>query len=300
MEKVHRADSPLGLSLSRLNWRSTVPGLALLVGLVIFVWPAFAHAIEVWVTDEEFSYGFLIPPIALGMVWWRRDALRRSIDHGRTAGLGIAVVAIVLTLVSRRTEINALSGVAVTPLLIGAAVYLWGWRAGRVVLFPATFLIFGLGLYRGLLSSLGFALQDVTAGGAALASRLIGLDVVRDGLVLHAASDPPRYAFVVAQACSGMNSLLSLLALAAVLLFVTAGPLTGRAAVIAGVLPLVIVANIARVTLVLLIASTFGEDTALGFFHGASSLVLFGVALAGMLVLSRMVGCKLPTFATSA
>jgi exosortase/archaeosortase family protein len=96
-----------------------------------------------------------------------------------------------------------------------------------------------------------------------------------------------------------MSSLLSLLALAAVVLFVSSGPVFARAIVMLGVLPLVVVANVTRVTLVLAIANAFGEDVAIGFFHGASSLVLFGLALTGLLLLTRMVGCKLPTFATS-
>jgi exosortase len=204
-----------------------------------------------------------------------------------------------LTLVSRRTGIHVLAGAAVSPLLIGVAAYLWGWGAARIVAFPSAFLIFGLGLYRGLLNSVGFALQDVTAVGAAWAGRIIGLDVVRDGLVLHSATATPAYAFVVAQACSGMSSLLSLLALAALWMYSTRGSLPGRVAVFAAVLPLVVIANTVRVTLVLRVGASFGEDAALGFFHGASSLILFGLALMGLLLVSRIVGCKLPTFATS-
>ena len=66
---------------------NNLPALALVgLALTVLVWPIFAHAIEVWVTDEEFTYGFLIAPIALGMLWWRRDALRRSIGRGHWAG----------------------------------------------------------------------------------------------------------------------------------------------------------------------------------------------------------------------
>src|SRR5690349_4614747 len=84
---------------------SSLPALVLGgLALVVLVWPVFAHAIEVWITDEEFTYGFLIPPIALGMLWWRRDALRRSIGHGHWAGLALVVLAIVAMLVSRRTN----------------------------------------------------------------------------------------------------------------------------------------------------------------------------------------------------
>src|ERR1041385_922176 len=103
------------------------------VGLVALLWPIMAHAIDVWSTDEEFTYGFLIPPMAAALLWWRRSALRNAIGEGRQTGLIIVALAVLAMLVSRRIGINALGGIAVTPLLIGIAVYLWGWRAGRVV-----------------------------------------------------------------------------------------------------------------------------------------------------------------------
>jgi exosortase len=286
-----------GISRSR---RALLTYACLLVAVAALVWPIFAHAIEVWSTDEEFTYGFLVPPIAVFIVWWQRKTIRKAMAFGSPSGLLLVIAAAVALLISRRTGINALGGIAVSPLLIGVAAYLWGWRAARVVVFPSTFLIFGLGLYRGLLSSIGFTLQDFTAAAADLTSRAIGLDVVRDGLVLHSVSSSPSFAFIVAQTCSGMNSLLSLLTLAALWMYATRGGLGGRAAVFASVLPLVLIANTTRVTLVLVVASLFGQDAALGFFHGASSFVLFGLALAGLLIVSRTVGCKLSVFATSA
>jgi exosortase/archaeosortase family protein len=89
-----------------------------------------------------------------------------------------------------------------------------------------------------------------------------------------------------------MSSLVSLLALAALWTYAARGSLAGRSAVILATIPLVVLANSTRVALVLLVASHFGQDAALGFFHGASSLVLFGMALSGLILVSRVVGCK--------
>jgi exosortase/archaeosortase family protein len=86
---------------------------------------------------------------------------------------------------------------------------------------------------------------------------------------------------------------------AALWIYISGGPIAGRAGVVAGVLPLVILANCARVTFVLLVGANLGEDAALGFFHGASSLVLFGLGLVGFVVLSRVVGCRPAIFSTS-
>jgi len=272
----------------RANLLRAMPHLSMLAAVAWLVWPALMHAFDVWSTTDELSFGFFVLPIAAGLAWWRRAPLRASIDDGSRFGLPIVVLSAALYVLAYRVGINALAGISVSPLLLGIVVYLWGWRAGRVLAFPIGFLAFGLGLYRGLLDSVGFALQRLTAVGAATTAPLLGVDVARDGLVLR--SD--QFAFIVAEACSGMSSLVSLLALAALWVYVTRGGLPARAAIILSVLPLVVVANTLRVTLVLLVAWHFGQDAALGFFHGASSLLLFGVSLGGLLLVSRIVGCK--------
>jgi len=265
-----------------------LPQAAVALATAALISPAVAHAVNVWSTTEEFSYGYLIVPVALAITWWRRRALRASIGQGANGGLVILGIALFGYLAAERLGIHAVAGVMVSPLLFGAAVYLWGWRAGRVLAFPIGFLIFGLAVFRGLLDSVGFALQGITAVGAASLAQGMGVPVVRDGLVLT--SD--RFAFIVADTCSGMSSLVSLLALAALWTYAARGALTSRAVVVLSVAPLTIAANSLRVALVLLVADHFGQASALGFFHGASSLVLFGLALSGLLVVSRLAGCR--------
>jgi exosortase len=281
--------------VSRVRPAAAILPLSLGLLTALFVRPAFEHAMLLWYLFEEFSFGFLVVPMAVGLVWWRRDALRRGIADGSPAGLPIVLGAVALTIFGHRANIYTVSGLAVSPLLWGMAIYLWGWAAGRVLAFPIWFLAFGLMVYRGLLDSLGFAMQGVTAAGSAALARLIGIPVVQEGLTLRG----DQFAFVVAQECSGMSSMLSLLALAALWAYVARGKVPARLSIMASVLPLVLVANTLRVTLVLLVAAWFGEDAATGFFHGASSLILFGLSLAGLLLVSRLVGCRAPSLTQS-
>jgi exosortase len=273
----------------------TAEALLLVVVTAALVAPAFIHAVQVWSTTEEFSFGFLIPPTSVGLILWKWPAIRRSVGRGANTGLLLALPALAVYLLAHRTELHALGGLMVPPLLIGTTVYLVGWSTGREIAFPVGFLAFGLAVFRGLLDSVGFALQQVTAYGASLLAHGVGVPVVRDGLILS--SD--TFAFVVAEPCSGMSSLVSLLALAALWTHVVRGPLSARVVVVASILPLVLVANSTRVALVLLVASWFGQDAALGFFHSASSLILFGMALVGLILVSRLVGCRTFIFASS-
>lgn len=270
--------------------RALLPA-ALVITATAVLWPTFVHAFEVWSTVEEFSYGYLIIPISVTLIWFRRGALRNSIGVGSAWGLPIVLVSLVTYLVGWRAGVHAVSGLAAIPLLWGISVFLWGWRTARVLAFPLGFLAFGLGVYRGLLNTVGFAMQDATAIGAGQLGHALGLNVVRDGLMLQ--SD--RFAFIVAEACSGMSSLVSLLALAALWVYVARASLSRRMALLLSVPALVITANTIRVTSVLMVASWFGQDAALGFFHGASSLLLFGLALASLLAFSRMIGCSTPS-----
>jgi exosortase len=268
-----------------------IPAATLLFAVTtLLLAPAIGHAVELWSTTEEFSYGFLIVPIAAGLVFMRRDRLRALAGAGDDRGLILAGGGLLLYLLGERMNVHALSGLAVTPVLLGSALYLWGRGVAVTLAFPLCFLAFGFAPYRGLLDTLGFSLQVATADGAALVASSVGLPVVLEGLVLRL----PSYAFVVAEACSGMSSLLSMLALASVFIYLADASLRRKLAVIGAVLPIVVVANVLRVTLVLVVALWLGPETATGFFHGASSLVLFAFALAGLFGFSRVVGCRIP------
>jgi exosortase len=263
--------------------------LAAIGGTVLL--PAFSHAVGVWSTTEEFGFGFLIVPIVVILTWSQRRAFVGP-SRGARLGLALLIPSLFIYVVATRVSVHAVAGLAVIPILWGAVLYLRGTHAVRMLAFPIGYLAFGLGLYRGLLDSVGFALQGITAILATFGANAIGLDVHRDGVILTSNA----FAFVVSQACSGMSSLVSLLALAALWVYVATGSPFARAAMVLAVFPLVVIANGVRVTLVLAVASAFGVDAAVGFFHGASSLVLFGVAIAGLLAVGRIAGCRAPTF----
>ncbi len=272
--------------------RRALPSLALGIVTIFVSAPALVHAVNVWSTTEEFSFGFLVVPVAAVLAWSRRRAFLDGPAPGSALGLGVVVVALGTYVLAERVGINAVAGLAIPPMLWGMVLYVRGWTAAKALALPIGYLAFGLALYRGLLDSVGFALQGVTASAAALGAGALHLGVWQDGLVLHGSG----FAFVVSQPCSGMSSLVSLLALSTLWVSLASGALVARTIIVAAVLPVVIVANGARVTLVLAVASAFGQDAALGFFHGASSFVLFGLAIVGLLGVGWLVGCKAPTF----
>jgi len=158
----------------------------------------------------------------------------------------------------------------------------------RSCLFPITFLIFAIPLPFVFLEKVAYILQSLSAYYPAVFIEMLGIPVTRIGaeIQLEDAS------FIIGLPCSGMNSLISLLALAAVFIYILRCPLYKKAALLCATIPLAIFANILRVTSLLLIANAYGAETANGFFHTFFSPLLFIIAFISLIIISIIIGCK--------
>jgi exosortase len=166
--------------------------------------------------------------------------------------------------------VHALAGASLLPVVLGGVAFLHGIGPARVAALPVAVLTGSLSLYRGLLAPLGFALQQVTAQAAAVAASALGVPVHRVGVDLFTAD----VHLIVAEACSGMDSLLALLSLGLLFVALVRASLARRLLLMALVLPIIVVANVLRVTLVLVLSGPL----AAGLPHDMLSASLFVVA----------------------
>lgn len=254
--------------------------------------PVAWHAAGVWWADPEFSFAFLVPPTAalLAALRWSRIVAARG--DGRALGLGGLAAGLAMLLVAARSDVHALAGASFAPVVLGAVVYTVGLGPARLLALPVGMVGAGLSLYRGLLSSVGFWLQQATAAASAGAASAVGLPVRRSGVDLFTGG----VHLVVAESCSGMDSLLALLCLGALFVGTAQAPPFRRAALVALVLPIILTANVLRVTLVLLLSQPFGTAVAAGLQHQALSAALFLAATLLFLMAGLALRC-LPSFA---
>jgi exosortase len=236
--------------------------------------PVLRHGVDVWRSDQELSFGFLVPPVAAALLASRLRSLLVARADGQLLGLAVLAAGLLLLLVSSRSGVHALAGASLLPVLLGATGFLYGGGVARLIAFPAALLAGGLSLYRGLLDSVGFGLQLLTAQAAAAAATQLGVPVRRSGVDLFAGS----LHLVVVQACSGMDSLLALLCLGALFVGLAHASLLRRAALIGLVLPIILAANVLRVTLVVLLSRPLGLAVVQGALHEALSASLFVAA----------------------
>jgi len=270
------------LSLTASN--RAFPWIIILLALVLYL-PIFSWLWAEWSSNPFYSHGPLVLGVAL-VIGWRRS---RGIS-GRPNGWGLVAMAgglaaYVASLIRGVPFIGALS---LIPLLLGLIAYFWGATVSRRMTFPALFLLFMIPLPFILIEQATLGLQFVATKGSALMARLIGLAVTQTGGGIVLADST----LVVGAQCSGMRSMVALLALATLMAFVLKGSLWARLGLILLAVPLAVVANVVRITSLLWVIATLGDEIGLDFYHDWSSPLLFLLALGLLILASWIMGCR--------
>lgn len=231
-----------------------------------------------WATDENYSHGFLIPVISAYLLWARRGELRELARgaEGSAWGLALCVASLAVFVVGRAGAELFLQRSSLVLLLLGTVVWLWGWGMLRATAFPLLFLFFMVPLPYLIYDAVAFPLKLFAARVATESLFWFGVPVFREGNVIHLASQTLE----VADACSGIRSLVSLVALGVVYAYFTEGIGWKRVAIVVSTVPIAIAANAFRVTGTGLLTHYVSPKAAEGFFHTFSGWLVFVVAFA--------------------
>lgn len=228
------------------------------------------------------SHGKLIPLVVLALFWWKRDRLLALPAHVWPPALALLAGALVLHIVGYMVQQPRISIVAMFAgvyALIGLA---WGRAWMRESFFP--FFLFAFCVPVGSLAEhITFPLRMVVTHLSVGISHFLGVDVIREGTQIF---DPHRsFRYDVAPACSGIRSLVSLLALTTIYGFVVFRSPWRRVVMMISAAPLAVLGNTARITLVIMIAEAFGQEAG-AWVEQKLGLITFAVAIVCMLALA--------------
>jgi exosortase len=265
--------------------RHVAAALLLCAGVVWLYGSALSSLVQQWASDDDYSHGFFVLPLAAFFVWERRDALRRAPFRPSIWGLVLLAASLTMFLAGIFGAELFLTRISLIGVLTGAILFVWGRDQFRILLFPLAFLLLMIPLPAIIFNQLAFPLQLLASrvGESAIAGA--GIPVLREGNVLHLAN----INLEVAEACSGIRSLVSLLMLAIVLGYFTEPRIGGRVALALAAIPIAIVANAARVAGTGVLSHWMGREAAEGFFHSLSGWLMFIVAFAGLLAVQRLI-----------
>jgi EpsI family protein len=269
-----------------------LPAAVALAGLIAIYLPVLAGMVSDWWSNPASSHGFLVAPLAAYLAWQRRARVM-ALARPSWWGMPLLAGALLLYPAGVLTQVEFLPEVSFMLALGAVMLVLLGRAGSRELAFPYAFLWFMVPWPDTLVEWLSFPMQLFSAKYAAMLAGMAGMAVSRDGVDIHVSS----YTFSVGAPCSGMKSLVSLLALASLLAYLLEGPLWRRWLLFIAGLPLALLANVGRIVVILAIAVAWGEKAAEGFLHGFSGVLVFAFAAAGLLAVGRALGLERPTAA---
>jgi exosortase len=258
-------------------------GAFVVAGLAVLYRDVVPELVRAWGTDDNYSHGYLIPPIAAYLAWERRHKFLAAPSRSSVFGL-VVVLGSVLVLALGVLGIELfLSRISLIGALGGTALFLFGWARLRVLLFPLCFLVLMVPLPAIIFNQIAFPLQLIASQFGETVVRAADIPVLREGNVLILAN----MSLEVAEACSGIRSLISLVTLAIVFGYIGDTRNWARVLISVSAIPVAVITNGARVAGTGVAAHYYGAAAAEGFFHEFSGWLVFVAAFALLLLLHR-------------
>ncbi len=237
-----------------------------------------------WANDEDYSHGFFVLPLAAYFVWERRHQLQQTAPRPSAFGLALLVGSLLCFVAGQFGSELFLSRVSLIGVLAGLVLFLAGWTHLRLLAFPLAFLALMIPLPEIIFNRITFPLQMFASQIGEVVIAASGVPVMREGNVLLL----PNRALEVAEACSGIRSLMSLTMLAVVLGYFTEHRTWARVLIALAAVPIAVAANALRVAGTGLASYWISPAAADGFFHSFSGWLMFIVALVGLLAFHKL------------
>jgi exosortase len=249
---------------------------------VLLYLPVLRKLVFDWAHDDNYSHGFFIIPIAAYFAWERRQP--GDDEHPSWSGLLLILASLGLLIVGTLGAELFLTRVSIVGTVAGTIACVLGWRALRRLMFPVAFLLLMIPIPSIVFNQIAFPLQLLASrvGEATLSAARI--PVLREGNVITLA----HTTLEVAEACSGIRSLISLLSLGIVFGYFADPRAWFRVVLALSTIPIAIIANASRVAGTGIAAHHFGAGAADGFFHLFSGWIVFVVAFAMLFVAARV------------
>lgn len=265
----------------RAAWQRWLPVILVAAVLVAIYWSVVAKLVYDWYTQPDFSHGFLVPLFSAYLIWTKREVLRETPVSQSWAGVPLIVLGIITLFLGVYGAELFLARISLLMLLAGAIWTLAGRQMLRELRFPLLVLLLGIPWPRVIYNQITFPLQILASKLASAALPVFGVPVMRDGNIIQLPSMPLE----VAEACSGIRSLMSLFTAAVFYGYFLESSVKRRVILALAAIPIAVLANGARIVGTGLAVQYWGPDKALGFFHEFSGWLIFCFSLILLYVL---------------
>jgi exosortase D (VPLPA-CTERM-specific) len=261
--------------------------LAVLAALLLWLYAAILfHLVGQWVHENrDFGHGFFVPLFSAYVLWQERDRLARIAFQPSWSGLPILAFALGVLVLGQLGAELFLARFSLLLVLAGLIVLFLGWRFFRATLFPWVTLLLMIPIPVILFHQITFPLQLLASRVSANVLELLNVPVALEGNVLQLAAMPLN----VAEACSGIRFLMSLLTLAIIYGYLMEKRLWVRWLLALASVPIAIAANTVRIIGTGLLVQHGYADEAEGYFHAPWGVIIFVLSLLMMYALHALI-----------
>ena len=269
-----------GLEFGRLTlWGAALVGI-LLSALYFRV---AGRLVTEWWHDPDTSHGFLVPPFAAYLAWTNREKIRAVRIEPSWVGVGLIAFGLAMLILGEYGAELFISRVSLVVVLAGITLCFGGWHLLRVLRFSLLVLLLAIPLPAIIYNQITFPLQILASKAASALLPLFNVPVLREGNVIVL----PSMRLEVAEACSGIRSLVSLFTLAIFYGYFLDKSVLRRTILALSSIPIAIGANAIRIVGTGLCVQYWDPDKAMGFFHEFSGWVVFLVSLSCLFAVHR-------------
>ena len=259
---------------------------AIIFGLLLFVYADNLKWLwSRWMENPNYSHGPLIPLISLFVIFQKRKALKDIETNGSNGGLFMLLGATILYVASLRAQINFAISYSMILALMGIVLLIYGKRMLLALAFPIMYLFFMVPFWGAAINKFGNILKLLSSILTSNILQFLGYPIFREGVILHLS----RGSFEVADPCSGIRSLISLLALGTILAYYSNGILSKKIVLVLLAVPLALLGNTLRVVFFGLILETKEVLISEGFLHTLTGLGVFAFAFLGLMAFKKCI-----------
>ncbi len=247
----------------------------------------FAWLASYWGSGADFAHGWVVPIVSVGLLMWRWKKKLHAIPmETATAGLSLVGLGLMLYWVGVRAANPRVLAVSLPILLFGLIWYLAGWNWAKELWFACAFLFFMVPL-NFLDSVVAFPLRMFVTTFAVKILNVFGMDVIQNGTAIHSVKKTFE-PLDVADPCSGIRSLIALMALTAIYGYTTMDKWWKKWVLFLSCIPLAVIGNLARIVTIAFVAQGFGQETAMPLYHDYSGYIVFSLAILCMIAIGTL------------
>ncbi len=267
--------------------RNLLWGALLIGGLVAAAYlRVLAKLVSDWWEFPDFSHGFLVPPFAAYVLWRKRAVLANIRIAPAWTGVALVTFGLMVLLLGVYGAELFLSRISLVIVLAGLVLAFGGSQMLKETRFALFVLLLAIPIPAIIYTQITFPLQILASKLASALLPLFGVPVLREGNVIQL----PALSLEVAEACSGIRSLMSLLTLAIFYGYFMERATWRRFALAFASVPIAIAANAVRLLGTGLSVQYWDPDKAMGFFHEFSGWVMFLVSLTCLIAVDHLFG----------